>query len=91
MELSSPKIKKIIFSRKKLIFSQKKLISENGIFYSSPKNKTFQGELSKLKKYKKKLTMKKFLIFWEMELSSPKLKKNYISGGNFKSPKLKKN
>ena len=38
--------------------------------------------LKKKKKKKKKITLKKFIIFQEMELSSPKLKNSYISGGN---------
>ena len=38
----------------------------------------------------KKLTLKKFILFWEMELSSSNLEKScYISGGNFKAPRKK--
>ena len=67
---------------------------------------TFQLKLEK----QKKSTLKKviiffhkkcFLIFWEMEISSPKLKKishifpkkifSYISGGHFSKLKIKKN
>ena len=40
----------------------------------------FKKELSKLKKKKKnkKPTLKGFLIFWEMELSSPNIKKVFL-------------
>ena len=49
------------------------------------------GNILSLKNKKKPAQKKAFLIFQEMKLSSHKLRKNsYISGGNFKSPKLNK-
>ena len=41
---------------------------------SSPQKKNFRGELSELEKEKQK-ALKKFLIFWEIKLSSSKIKK----------------
>ena len=37
--------------------------------------------------FQKKPVLKKFLIFREMELSGPKQKNSYISGGNLQSLK----
>ena len=36
----------------------------------------------------KKTPLKKYLIFWKIELLAPSLKSSYISGGNLESPKL---
>ena len=67
---------------------------------------TFQPKIEKQKKSTLKKVLiffhkKCFLIFWEMEISSPKLKKishifpkkifSYISGGHFSKSKIKKN
>ena len=91
MELSGLKIKKV------LTFSQK------WFFYFGKSNplaiklKNFRRELYELEK--KKTTLKKCLIFWEMDFSSHKLKKtfffaknnfSYNSGGNLQSLKIKK-
>ena len=72
MELSCPTVKKVlIFSRKKrFLYFGKRNFSKNNILY-------FRKELSELKKFKKP-TLKKFLMFREMQLSSPKLKKLLI-------------
>ena len=52
--------------------------------------KNFRRELSKLKEYKK-INLKNFLIFQEIELFSTKLRKNYyISGWNLQSLKKQK-
>ena len=57
-------------------------------------------ELSSPKNFLIFFSKKAFLIFWEMELSSPKLKKlfyffknkfSYILGGSLQKPKNKKN
>ena len=78
------KIKKKTTLKKFLIFSQKKLILYFGkrnflIFYgielSSSTNKKLQERTFRAQKIKKKPTLKKFLIFWKMELCSPKIKK----------------
>ena len=70
MELSSPKTKKcIIFPRKNFSY-----ILGNRTFL---KNLFFRGNFPSSKN-KKKPTLKKFLIFREMELFSPKLKKLFI-------------
>ena len=73
MELSSPKIKKVLI----LIFSQKKaflIFWEMEIFF---KKNIFGGNFASLKN-KKKDTLKRFLIFREMEFSSPKHKRFLI-------------
>ena len=84
MELSSAKIKKV------LIFSQKKISLYIAKWNFSKKLLTFQEGTFRAQKIKKP-TQKKFLIFREMELFSPKLKKllyffqkkkSDISGGN---------
>ena len=57
---------------------------------SSPKIKKFQEGTFRARQIKK-TTLKKFLIIREMELSSPRFRKNsYISGGSFKVTSLKK-
>ena len=67
MEFSRPKIQKFLIFSKKKSFPD---ISGNGIFsYISGGN--FPSSKNK------KTRLKKFLIFREMELSSPKLKKNF--------------
>ena len=69
MELSSPKIKKV------LIFSQKKLFLYFRKWnFPALRIKYFRRELSDLEKQKKNLS-EKFLIFQETELCSLKLKK----------------
>ena len=93
MELSGSNIKKfLIFSQKKSFFifretkTLKKLFmsQETGLFYipgnANPKNELHfkkSNEKKMLKKWKK-ATLKKCHIFWEIELSSPKLKKLLI-------------
>ena len=62
----------------------------------SSKNKNFKKGTFRARKLKK-TPLKKLLIFWEMELCSPKLKKTSythiffqnISGGTSKAPKAK--
>ena len=56
---------------------------------SSPKIKKFDilHNPNLLYFFQKKPVLKKFLIFREMELSCPKQKNSYISGGNLQSLK----
>ena len=70
-------------------------ILENGTFYKI--FSYFKSELSKLKKQKKQLQKKCYIL--ELELSSPKMKKlstsflkklSYVSGGNLQALKNKK-
>ena len=70
MERFDTKIKKFV------IFSQKKFFSYFAKWnFPAPRLKNFRRELSDLKKFLKKSTLKKILIFQEMEFSSPNLKK----------------
>ena len=91
MELSSPTIKNpLIFLQIKKLFFRKWNFLKNFLYF--PKRGNFPDSENK------KSTLKKFILFWEMELSSLKLKKliyflkkkiSYISGGNFLSLKIK--
>ena len=68
MQLSSPKIKKDIFSQKKLfLFFRKCNFLKKLILFQEG---TFQAQ-----KIIKNASLKKFLIFQEIQFSSPKLKK----------------
>ena len=71
MQLSSPKIKKDIFSQKKLfIFFRKCNFLKKLILFQEG---TFQAQ-----KIIKNASLKKFLIFQEIQFSSPKLKNSYV-------------
>ena len=77
MELSGCNVKKfLIFSQKKacLIFRE----TEKELFYISGNFLHFKKLLSELKKKKETPTLEKFLIFWEIQLSSHKSKKLLI-------------
>ena len=104
--LKKPALKKFIFSQKKLLLYLRKrnfLIFSSKKFFSHFKKWKFLGlslnnfrrKLLRAPKIKKP-SLKRFLIFWKMQLSSPKLKKpfifflkkiSYIFRGNFQSPK----
>ena len=65
MKLSSPKIKKV------LIFYQNMLL----LYFSKRKFFKNTSYIPRVNKNRKKPTKKKCYTLWEMELSSPKLKK----------------
>ena len=88
MELSRPKIKKV------LIFSQKKLFLYFGKWSFFKKTSNISGGNFLSSENKKKPTLRKLSYFGKMELFSPNLKKvlflfktkiSYILGGNLQS------
>ena len=80
MELSSLKIKKFrIFSQKKvfLIFCEINFLAlriKHFLYFTTTASKFFLEKISNIFS-RKKPALKKFLMFQEMELPSPKLKK----------------
>ena len=85
MKLSSPKIKKFLYFRKwNFLAPASKLFLKEKLFLHFRKWNFLALRLKTLLYFLKKIV---FLIFKEMELPSPKIKK--FQEGNFRAQKLK--